>query len=255
VSNSYSTASVTGSDYVGGLVGENSYGTVRDSYSTGSVTGNHTVGGLVGVNWGTVSNSFWDTQTSGQATSDGGTGKTTAEMKSMATFSGAGWNIIAVANPGTRNPSYIWNIVIVDDQTYPFLSWHLGCPQGHISPQTGTKTIETIPSSYFDLTVSPAEVCANIGEQIEIRCSIQLMIFTPIEISSVDVLLFDSYDSMVRERAMTMDSAWSAHTVYTIAGDEAYYQLKVNFTFPLGEPGEHSEYGAYSFPIVVNQNR
>jgi len=42
-------------------------------------------------------------------------------MQDIATFSGAVWNIIAVANPGTRNPSYTWNIV--DDVTYPFLSW------------------------------------------------------------------------------------------------------------------------------------
>jgi len=41
-------------------------------------------------------------------------------MKSIATFSGAAWEIIAVAS-GFTNPSYIWNIV--DDETYPFLSW------------------------------------------------------------------------------------------------------------------------------------
>jgi len=123
VSEAYSTCSVTGNWRVGGLVGENDRGTVSNSYSTGSVTGTEWVGGLVGVNEeGTVSNSFWDTQTSGQATSDGGrgTGKTTAEMKSIATFSGAGWNITAVAL-NQANPAYIWNIV--DDVTYPFLSW------------------------------------------------------------------------------------------------------------------------------------
>jgi len=75
----------------------------------------------VGVNIGTISNSFWDTETSGQATSDGGTGKNTTEMKDIAAFSGAGWNITTVANPGTRNPTCIWNIV--DDQIYPFLCW------------------------------------------------------------------------------------------------------------------------------------
>jgi hypothetical protein len=102
-------------------VGANA-GTVSKSYSTGSVTGYSSVGGLVGTNeGGTVSNSFWDTETSGQATSDGGTGKTTMEMKSIATFSDAGWNIIAVANPNTRNPAYIWNIV--NGVTYPFLNW------------------------------------------------------------------------------------------------------------------------------------
>jgi hypothetical protein len=120
VSNSYSTGNVTGNYGIGGLVGGNN-GTVSNSYSTGNVTGNSSVGGLVGYNYATVSNAFWDIQTSGQATSTGGTGKTTAEMKSIATFSGATWNIIAVANPGVRNPAYIWNIVT--GQTYPFLSW------------------------------------------------------------------------------------------------------------------------------------
>ena len=67
----------------------------------------------------TVSDSFWDTETSGQATSAGGTGKTTAEMHNIATFSGAGWNITAV-NPGQTNPAYTWNIV--DGESYPFLS-------------------------------------------------------------------------------------------------------------------------------------
>ncbi len=123
VSDSYATGSVTGSDVTGGLVGQNYDATVSNSYSTGNVSGSTRVGGLVGVNWdeGTVTDSFWDTETSGQSTSDGGTGKTTAQMKNIATFSGAAWNIIAVANPDTRNPSYIWNIV--DDETYPFLSW------------------------------------------------------------------------------------------------------------------------------------
>jgi hypothetical protein len=120
VSNSYSNSNVTGDVNVGGLVGENT-ATVSNSYSTGSVTGDSSVGGLVGRNAGTVSNSFWDTQTSGRGTSDGGTAKTTAQMKDFTTFSVAGWDIIAVANSSTRNTGYIWNIV--DDVTYPFLSW------------------------------------------------------------------------------------------------------------------------------------
>jgi len=121
LSNSYSTGSVTGDSRVGGLVGINYYGSVTNSYSIGSVSGSSQAGGLVGYNKGTVSNSFWDIQTSGQSTSDGGTGKPTAEMKSIATFSGTGWNIVTVADPGTRNSAYIWNIV--DRQAYPFLSW------------------------------------------------------------------------------------------------------------------------------------
>jgi hypothetical protein len=124
---SYSTGNVTGIKWVGGLVGglgSSDYlrgCSVEDCYSTGSVTGSKNVGGLVGElkNQGTVGG-FWDIETSGQATSVGGTGKTTAEMKNIATFTEAGWNIIAVTLNQT-NPTYIWNMV--DGVTYPFLRW------------------------------------------------------------------------------------------------------------------------------------
>lgn len=121
VSNSYSSANVDGESLVGGLVGHNR-ASVSNCHSTASVTGYEDVGGLVGRNYeGTVNNSFWDTETSGQTTSDGGTGNTTAEMQDIATFSGAAWGIVAVGSLVERNPAYIWNIV--DDETYPFLSW------------------------------------------------------------------------------------------------------------------------------------
>ncbi|MDD5086277.1 MAG: GLUG motif-containing protein, partial [Candidatus Nanoarchaeia archaeon] len=62
VSNSYAMGNVTGSDYVGGLMGDNDYGTVSNSYATGSVTGSSAssaVGGLVGHNnRGNLSNSY-----------------------------------------------------------------------------------------------------------------------------------------------------------------------------------------------------
>jgi hypothetical protein len=124
VSNCYSTGNVTGDEGVGGLVGMNDQGTVSNCYSTGNVTGDEGVGGLVGMNdQGTVSNSFWDVQTCGQTGSDGGTGKTTAEMQDITTFTSAGWNIITVGNHDTRKPSYAWNIV--DGESYPFLSWEV----------------------------------------------------------------------------------------------------------------------------------
>jgi len=121
VSNSYSTGSVIGSSCVGGLVAYSNNGTVTNSYSTGSVTGYEDVGGMVGRNYeGTASNSFWNTETSEQTTSDGGMGKTTAEMRDLVTFSGAGWNICTVA-PDSTNSTCTWNIV--NGVTYPFLSW------------------------------------------------------------------------------------------------------------------------------------
>jgi len=129
ITDCYSTGSVSGNDYVGGLVGENG-GLVSNSHSTGSVNGSLYVGGLVG--WdegGTVSNSFWDMETSGTEVSDGGTGKMTAEMVDIATFTDTAtegldepWDVVAVA-PGESNPAYTWNMV--DGETYPFLTCNL----------------------------------------------------------------------------------------------------------------------------------
>src|SRR4030042_1235854 len=108
-SNSSSSSSVTGDTRIGGLVGQNS-ATVSDSYAAGSVTGYDDVGGLVGWNDGTVNDSFWDTQASGQGSSAGGTGKTTAQMMDIDTFSGGGGNIIAVADSTRRTTEHIWNM-------------------------------------------------------------------------------------------------------------------------------------------------
>ncbi len=100
VGNSYTTGNVTGVESVGGLVGDNYTGTVTNSYATGNVTGETLVGGLVGENDdGTVTDSYWDTETTGLSTSDGGTGKTTVELRSpisnsgiYATWDNAAWD-------------------------------------------------------------------------------------------------------------------------------------------------------------------
>ena len=120
VEDCYATGNLTG-DYVGGLVGEMDSGTVTNCYATGSVTvvtGGSTAGGLIAQNYSTVSGSFWDTETTGMATSAGGTGKTTAQMLQNATF--ASWDMTAVAHSDI-DPSSIWNIV--DGRCYPFFGW------------------------------------------------------------------------------------------------------------------------------------
>ena len=127
-----------------------------------------------------------------------------------------------------------------------------GC---NISPEETELTTRTIPSGYLEIAVSPVKVYANVGEQIEIRCAIESLVNTPVNISSIEVALFDSHDLLIREQPMTMDSHWSAHTTYTIVGDEAFYRIKVNFTTPYAKPGEYSEYSADSFPITVSQKR
>ena len=125
--NCYSTGSVSGFGYVGGLVGLNRY-SISNCYSTGAVSGSGYVGGLVGRNsgssyccgmdGGTVSGGFWDVNTSGQTTSDGGTGMTTAQMKTVSTFTSAGWDF----TNGDGNPT-VWFMPIGG---YLILSWQTG---------------------------------------------------------------------------------------------------------------------------------
>lgn len=107
----YSCATVTGDSGVGGLCGWNNNGTIRQSYAIGMVTGNSDVGGLCGRNYNNIINCFWDMETSGQTTSAGGEGKSTAEMQNASTFIGAGWDF---QTPmwmicGADYPRLIWN--------------------------------------------------------------------------------------------------------------------------------------------------
>ncbi|MDP8200717.1 MAG: T9SS type A sorting domain-containing protein [Candidatus Tenebribacter burtonii] len=113
---------------IGGLAGCTFLrGRITNSYSAGSVTTTGSVnvdrvGGLVGyvglgnIDVGTVNNSFWDTETSGQSTSGGGTGHTTSEMKTQSTFTNWDftntWKIV-----GTNYPCLLYN----PDPTLPVI--------------------------------------------------------------------------------------------------------------------------------------
>ena len=86
VADSYSSANVAGAaGQSGGLVGTNG-GSIGTSLATGAVDSGS--GGLVGRGSGAVADSFWNTETSRTTTSAGGTGKTTAELQSVATYTG-----------------------------------------------------------------------------------------------------------------------------------------------------------------------
>ena len=103
-------------DYInsGGLVGENKSGaTVTASYSTGAATGDaqrgadeEEIGGLVGLGGGTVTNSYWDRNTSGITTSAGGTAKTTTELQTPTGYTGiyANWNVNVDGVTGNDDP-------------------------------------------------------------------------------------------------------------------------------------------------------
>jgi hypothetical protein len=96
-------------------VGQNG-GSITASYATGSVIGDTLPGGLVGDGLASnVYSSFWDIETSGQPTSGGGTGKTTAEMQQQSTF--VDWDFFGSVADGTED---IWTI---GPRRYPMLTW------------------------------------------------------------------------------------------------------------------------------------
>ena len=168
---SYSTVEILANDNVGGLVGSNS-GSISSSYSTGIVHGASDVGGLVGISIfekydpvsrihssiGVVTNCFWDTQTSGQDTSAGGTGLTTAEMQNINTFLNEGWDFVNETNNGNCD---FW---LFQEGTYPTLAVFWGIvpiePQGAGIPEepyliTNAKELLSIwyrPMAHYRLT-------------------------------------------------------------------------------------------------------
>ncbi|MCY4559700.1 MAG: MBG domain-containing protein, partial [Chloroflexi bacterium] len=98
---SYATGTVTAPKgwKVGGLAGFN-LGSITASYSTGTVSGSAELSGLAysDNSWNNspyARDSYWDTVTSGQATSVQGVGKTTAELQSPTGYAGiyADWNL------------------------------------------------------------------------------------------------------------------------------------------------------------------
>lgn len=104
------TAVATNTWAAGFVEGNDAGGVITNCYSTGVPTAAN-IGGFCENNADTINNCFWDTQTSGTAVSDGGTGKITAQMKAEATFTDAGWNFVSV-----------WAIDSGVNDGYPFFS-------------------------------------------------------------------------------------------------------------------------------------
>ncbi len=118
VRNCYATGSVVGDTNVGGLVGQIERGAAQRCFSAGSVSGNQYVGGLAGRVriLGSELHSFWDTEASGQATSAAGTGKTTAQMMTIGTFSAVNWDFVQTWTicDGINYPVLLEQIPITD---------------------------------------------------------------------------------------------------------------------------------------------
>jgi len=125
VTDCYSLSTVSGIEKIGGLVGEISYvGYLVNCYSASLVSGIESIGGLIGaadVENVIVTSCLWDIETSGQTTSAGGTGITTAEMQTAETFLDASWDFIDETENGEDD---VW--WILEGQSYPRLWWQYG---------------------------------------------------------------------------------------------------------------------------------
>jgi hypothetical protein len=165
IADSFSAASVSGPHQVGGLLGTDvQYSgleqlVMTDSYARGTVQSTQSlpdIGGVIGCIYDdtvqydcistplspiTVTESYWDIQTTGTAISAGsfGSGLTTAQMTSAATFTG--WSIAPQAPAQTT-----WGICPSANGGYPFLQWY-AAQQGWTCTSTPPTPPAPVPAS------------------------------------------------------------------------------------------------------------
>ena len=140
VTNCYAMGTVTGQYHVGGLIGR-AEASVTNCYSIGNVTALDDMmsyaGGLIGeLGLGSmdpivITNSYYDSQTSGQNDNWGkGEPKTTAEMKTQGTFTGWNFNDIWEISPECPNNGY------------PYFQWQLAGPLPTITSTTPDSRVQ-----------------------------------------------------------------------------------------------------------------
>ena len=194
---SYATGTVSGT-YVGGLVGRlYDEGIITASYATGRVDGRRE-GGLVGEDeGGTVTNSYWDTRTSGQGSGAPGSGRTTSQLQSPTRYSGiyGSWNVDINEDNTNDNP---WNFGTssqypalkadmdgVDDETWEEFGYQLRSGPALTATATtnaGQSQVELewteaplssewtpAPSVSYSVTREDADAIETIAENLTVR--------------------------------------------------------------------------------------
>jgi hypothetical protein len=174
--NVYAKGAVSGIEYVGGLVGINagSSAAIDKSYAVGAVAGKTDVGGLVGTNYyygstGSITDSYYDQETSGQNDTGKGIPKSTVEMKQQATF--IDWDF-----------TNTWSIY--EGLSYPFLGWqtmtminYVAGPGGSVSPTSEFLDSATGTPLGSIATTDPGYVFVNWtdGEGVEVGTAVHFV--------------------------------------------------------------------------------
>lgn len=125
INNCFARGSVggTGSSH-GGFVGSNATTpSISYCYAASTVDGDSNMGGFAGTSdWGTISNSHYDSDVSGLTGSNYGSAQTTSEMKNQSTYTG--WDF-----------SSIWGIYATENDGYPYLKDLVETPDEGINLQ------------------------------------------------------------------------------------------------------------------------
>lgn len=207
ITQSYSTSSITThANYAGGLLGFLDGGSVDNSYARGSVHGNND-GGLVGWAWsGSIGHSystgsvetdneshggfaaqttimgdnglFWDTDSSGIMTSAFGYGKTTSEMKDIATYTDTAtpnlglsiWDFAGTVN-NDESTEDIWALYPSVNDGYPCLAWQQSCnnnPPGPDLNGDGTPDSEQPNVGGYTSSASGKIIAIDVGAGCEL---------------------------------------------------------------------------------------
>ncbi|MBN2830559.1 MAG: T9SS type A sorting domain-containing protein [Candidatus Cloacimonetes bacterium] len=171
--NCYSDGVVSGQNKVGGLVGYVDYGEIQNSFSGTSVSGTGTdVGGLVGMyvsNEALLESSFWNIESSGQATSAGGTGLTPLQFRTYEIFADAGWDLVDETANGTED---WWYFDPYYGSPYPFLFWEpwpIANDEQTIPEQPGIATlIGNYPNPFNPETTIKFSISSNSNVDLSI---------------------------------------------------------------------------------------
>ena len=200
ISNSFSRGQVIAENAtrVGGFAGcAELRGIIINCYATGKVTTTNStqVGGFVGMvgvgrNEGTVSRCYWDIQSSEMATSAGGTGLTTAQMKESVSFTGWDfeniWKIVPAINDGY--PAFVTTPAAPDVWTWKTggtnNDWHVAdnwdrteAPRSHsivVIPAGGNQPVVSQHTGIRDLQMqNGAQITIQNGYVLTVTGSLQ----------------------------------------------------------------------------------
>ncbi len=145
ISNCYTRGSSIGRRYTAGLLGLNKNSSVvHNSYAAGEVSGSEYYnGGALGYNeTGTsavVQNVLFDSEVSGYGSGQGCIARTTAQMKTLSTYTSRTWDFVGETANGTND---YWNMNGEDNDGYPFLSWQtfvFAAPQNIVIAYTSSE--------------------------------------------------------------------------------------------------------------------